>query len=86
MSHHESCGRCHRHPCACVKSPKWDIRTEIAEVFMTFAHNALAPAGPGLRVKYRKFGSRGRFKSFVLVDKVPADLQAVVDAYEAKAT
>ena len=52
---------------------------------MTFSTNKIAPAGPGLRVLYRKFGSKGRFKSFVIVDKVPVDLQAVVDAYEAKA-
>ena len=87
-SHHESCGKCHQHPCRCVahKTPhKWDIRTELAEVVMTFSTNKIAPAGPGLRVLYRKFGSKGRFKSFVIVDKVPVDLQAVVDAYEAKA-
>jgi len=68
-----------------MPAPKWDIRTELAEVYMSFGHDRLAPAGPGLRVKYRKFGSKGRFKSFVIVDKVPVDLQAVVNAYEAKA-
>lgn len=32
-------------------------------------------------VRYRKFGSKGRFETFVVAKKMPRDHQKLVDAY-----
>lgn len=67
--------------------PKWEIRTERDVGFfgINLKPGKETHAGePCMRVKYRKHGSRGRFRSFVIVGAIPTSIPELVDAYEAK--
>lgn len=67
---------------AVTPAVKWDVHVDPPEEM-----NALNQTTGkwvkkmGSRVRYRKFGSRGRFESFVCIGIVPADHQALVDAH-----
>lgn len=63
--------------------PRWEIRTEPTESVPI--KQGEKPV-PGLRIRYRKWGSRGRFQWLVLVGPLPEgrSIVDVVDAYEEK--
>lgn len=70
---------------ASAKEPKWDIRTErIAATPINTKTGKVSKEEIVTRVQYRKFGSKGRFQSFVVMKKMPRDHQRLVDAYEAE--
>lgn len=62
---------------------KWEIRTEHTES-VPMKRNEKPESG--MRIRYRKLSSRGRFKTFVLVGKLPdgRSLDDVIDAYEVR--
>src|SRR5688500_5308084 len=54
---------------ATLRPRKWEIRAEPTE---SIPIRAGEKPEPGVRVAYRRLGSRGKFKTFVLVGDLPA--------------
>lgn len=66
------------------EDPKWDIRTEQTVGTSITPKTGKVTEGTITRVRFRKYGSKGRFQSFVVVGKMPTDNQKLVDAYVVK--
>lgn len=61
---------------------KWDIRAEAVEGLSINPSTGESGAEAGTRIRYRKQGSRGRFRSFVVVGDLAGTLPEIVDKYE----
>lgn len=65
-----------------MTTPKWDVKTESFEGFSFNARTGKSKAATGTRVRYRRVGSRGRFKTFVVEGAMPKNVQLLVSKYE----
>lgn len=61
---------------------KWDIRAEQVEGTSINPVTGETSEAEVTRIRYRKQGSRGRFKSFVVFGELKGTLPEIVDAYE----
>jgi hypothetical protein len=61
---------------------KWDVQTERDVGFgVNIKTGKIGKEELITRIRFRKAGSRGRFQTFVVQGKIPADLQQLVDKY-----
>lgn len=65
------------------KKLKWDVRVE-SDDYATMDPTGKWHRDHGMRVRYRRLGSRGRFTSFIVQGKLPKGMSIfdVVNAYE----